>query len=624
MSFLAPWAFLFGLIALPIVALYLLKIKRRKAPVPSVEFWMTVVKETRATSLFRKLKRIFSLLLQILILALLVFALGNPILGSALIKRESVVVILDASASMKTMEGKKTRFELAGEKVRELVRSKGYEDDVMLVLAAGRPEVACPFMGSADAVIEALEKTAPRNCEANLAAAHELACAMLSGKENPLVFVVSDGSSGDVAAMLDKNGYTSYIKVGRVSENVGITAFEARKNRSLMTDYVFTRVRNYSSKKKEIALEIWKDEGGGEELWTAEKIELAPGEEVARTFRPLALEGGARVRMKLITGDPYPLDDEAFTLIRPTRSMKVVLVTTDAEGKFFQAALNAMGALVANESLIVTPGEYENLDAAGRNADVTILNSSPVSVEKVPGDVIAFHTGGAGLPLEKLGEKKNPAVSEWKREHPIMRYITFTRVFLEKAEEVRLLGEAEVLLESDEGPLMLLFEGDRKILYAGFDVMDTDMPFRIAFPSLLRNILHAFEESDYGLLKSSYATGERVIPTRRLENASEVSVARIDSTGEEKDWSVPVSAGTFIFEDTELPGSYRFTIGEKNYFASVNVPPGEGDVAPVEIEREGKTISFSILGRAFWLYFAAAAAIFFMLEWLLFTRRITE
>ena len=78
MNFAAPLAFALGALALPIVVLYILKIKRRRVSVPYLRLWEELLIETRARSLFQRLKRLYSLLLQLFILLSLIFALGQP------------------------------------------------------------------------------------------------------------------------------------------------------------------------------------------------------------------------------------------------------------------------------------------------------------------------------------------------------------------------------------------------------------------------------------------------------------------------------------------------------------------------------------------------------------------
>ena len=84
MSFAAPLALALGALALPVVALYRLKVRRRRVQVPYLRLWEELLVETRARSLFQRLKRLFSLLLQLLILAgivlVIVIALLLPVL----------------------------------------------------------------------------------------------------------------------------------------------------------------------------------------------------------------------------------------------------------------------------------------------------------------------------------------------------------------------------------------------------------------------------------------------------------------------------------------------------------------------------------------------------------------
>jgi hypothetical protein len=622
MIFAAPWAFYFLLMTTAVVALYILKVKRRRENVPSLAFWMRLVRETKTTSLFKKLKRLLSLLLQILILLLLILALANPILSSALIKRESIVVIVDASASMKALEGKHTRFELARKVVADIITAKGYEDDMMIILAAGTPLVVSPFTKSAKKLHEDIKNVAPVNSCASLGAAFELACELLVKKEHPLVYIVSDGSGGEVKGLTERNNFTRYHKIGTSRRNVGIAAFEARKNTGLMSDFLFARVKNYSDKTEAFSVELFVDQ----ELKYAEASKLPAGAELQKTFPPFSLPEGALVQLHLDAEDNFSVDDKAYGIIRPTRKAKVILVTPREEELFFRAALDAMGEAIDEESLVISPGEYAALAPEARRADVTILNSCTVAVEEIPGDIIAVNLKGENLPVKVLGEVKRPVVTDWERDHMVVRYITFSNLYLSRAQKVASRTEAKVLLDGNCGPLILLFEERRKIVYIAFNVMDTDIPFRIAFPALLRNIITYFEEEEHALFRSSYRTGEAIFPARRLPpDIKSVRIVRLSGTEDLKEDEVQVSDGSFLYGKTNEPGYYRISVGDRTYFAGVNLPPSESDITPVETEaQEGQKISASLLGREFWLYFVVAGLLLFLVEWLLFNRRITE
>src|SRR5881392_3347496 len=77
-NFLAPAAFVFAA-ALPVVVLfYLLKRKRVVRLVSSTVLWQKFLAETQASAPFQKLRKNWLLILQLILLALAVLALGRP------------------------------------------------------------------------------------------------------------------------------------------------------------------------------------------------------------------------------------------------------------------------------------------------------------------------------------------------------------------------------------------------------------------------------------------------------------------------------------------------------------------------------------------------------------------
>src|SRR5258706_6278431 len=113
MSFLAPTAFVFG-IALPVVIVfYLLKRKRVMKLVASTLLWQNFHADTQASAPFQKLRHNWLLLLQLLMLALVVFALARPFFTGNAGETRLRAIILDGSASMQATDEKPSRFEKA-------------------------------------------------------------------------------------------------------------------------------------------------------------------------------------------------------------------------------------------------------------------------------------------------------------------------------------------------------------------------------------------------------------------------------------------------------------------------------------------------------------------------------
>src|SRR5438105_8617272 len=130
----AQLAAIFGVIGIAVVGLYILKLRRRTVAVPFSPLWQRILKDKEATSLFSKLRRLLSLLLQLALLALLVIALGDPRAAATLIKGRNLVVLIDSSASMQATDGGagETRLDAARREVKSLIRGMGGSDRMLV------------------------------------------------------------------------------------------------------------------------------------------------------------------------------------------------------------------------------------------------------------------------------------------------------------------------------------------------------------------------------------------------------------------------------------------------------------------------------------------------------------
>jgi hypothetical protein len=115
-----------------VVVFYILKLRRRPVAVPFEKIWERILRDKEATSLFSQLKRLFSLLLQLALLALLLLALGDPRPAANILEGRSIVVLVDASASMKAIDVAPTRIDAAKEEVKRLVRGLSGTDRMLV------------------------------------------------------------------------------------------------------------------------------------------------------------------------------------------------------------------------------------------------------------------------------------------------------------------------------------------------------------------------------------------------------------------------------------------------------------------------------------------------------------
>src|ERR1051326_6294561 len=162
MNFINPLALLWLLLLAPIIIFfYLLKLKRREILVSSIFLWSHLLKDVQANSPFQKLRRNLLLFLQLLAVLLLVLGLSRPLLRVRALGGRSTILILDGSASMKSTDVGRSRFDEARAQALRFVDEMGGGRGGMVTLAHAHPRVLAPFTTNRTEL-----RAAPRRAEA--------------------------------------------------------------------------------------------------------------------------------------------------------------------------------------------------------------------------------------------------------------------------------------------------------------------------------------------------------------------------------------------------------------------------------------------------------------------------
>src|SRR3954453_2439568 len=122
-NFLSPLtALLAAAVAVPaLLVLYFLKLRRREMDVASTFLWKKAIQDLQANAPFQKLRRNLLLFLQLLVLAGIILALGQPHIKGQDVTGTRHVILIDRSGSMASLDeddgrgGKMSRLE-AGKK----------------------------------------------------------------------------------------------------------------------------------------------------------------------------------------------------------------------------------------------------------------------------------------------------------------------------------------------------------------------------------------------------------------------------------------------------------------------------------------------------------------------------
>ena len=137
MPFLAPLA-LAGLVFVPLViAMYLLKLRRDEAVVPSTLLWQRLVADVEANAPWQRLRRSLLLLLQLLLVLLLVVLAARPFIERPAGLAGDLVLVVDTSASMQATDVTPNRLEAAKAAAVDALKDLPAGGKVS-VIAAGR------------------------------------------------------------------------------------------------------------------------------------------------------------------------------------------------------------------------------------------------------------------------------------------------------------------------------------------------------------------------------------------------------------------------------------------------------------------------------------------------------
>jgi hypothetical protein len=608
-----------------VIGLYILKMRRRAVAVPFSKIWQRVLRDQDATSLFSQLKRLYSLLLQLALLALLIFALGDPRMAANIIQGRSVVVLLDASASMQATDQSPSRLDVARGKVRDLVRGLGGSDRLLIAQMDAAITPLSTLTGDLTELEAALDTVKATDARADFPRALRFAADTLRGASSPEIVVVSDGALGEAHDALGDvhlgEVKLSFIGVGDRGRNAAITEFSVRRYPLDRSRYeVMLEVTNTQEEPMEVELSLL----GDGELVDVTRLRLGPKERLPRFYPNLSgasrtLE--ARLQNADGTHDDLPADDHAYALLPERKRVRVQSVT--AGNTYLEAGL------LLDEYLEVTTVSPDKYPAPGR-FDVTIFDSVAPKYVENSGAAFYFNPTSEGSPVKVGAEQKDYGFDGWEKKNPMLRWMVLDAIGIGRGHELTPGEEDKTLAWSlQEGspkkhPIMVGGKRDgHRFVTVGFDPRDSDMVLRIAWPLLLLNVINDFVDEDTRYL-SSFRTGE-VWKIPAPQGVSHVTLEGPDKVARE----VPVHDGRAVVLGQQA-GFYRMKAGSiETSFAANMADTVESTIGPVkELKVDGKAAGevagFTVgVRREVWLYLLLAVVAVSTLEWLTYHRRLT-
>jgi hypothetical protein len=632
---LVQLAAVFGAAGCCVVVLYLLKLRRRAVAVPFALLWERILRDKESTTLFAKLKRVLSLLLQLALLALLVLALGDPRPAESVLRGRTLVVLLDASASMQATDVAPNRMAVAKAEVKRLAAGMGGGDRMLIARMDAFVAPLGPLTGDTAALEREVDGVVANDARADFPRALRFATDTLAGLERAEIVVVSDGALGppvDAAGPVHLGGAKlSYVRVGTRGRNVGITQFSVRRYPLDKSRYeVMLELTNTGPDVEEVELQLLGDGA----LVDVTRLRLKAGERLPRFYSELS---GARrtLEAKIARADgshdDLPIDDHAFALLPERRRARVLVVT---EGNTYLEA-----ALLLDEYLDVTDVAPRGYTAAVANGQWDAVIFDRVTPAEAPrAHAVYLDPRGPGSPVKVEGELKNPGFDRIDRKHAVVRFLALDDVNIASAHRLVAMPGDKVVGAADGGASPLLIAGQRsgyKFVALGFDVRDSDWPLRPAWPLFVLDCINWFADEDTQYL-SSFRTGE----VWRLPVGGNPSLAWVKLPDGTKE-AVAVHEGRAVllgehagfYEVTPAGPTSDATVAAADAapvaFAANLLDASESAITPqdtlvIDGRGAGEVTSYPVgVRRDLWVYLLLAAAGLTALEWGTYHRRVT-
>jgi hypothetical protein len=605
-NFLAPAAAVLALTLPAIVALYFLRIRRPTRIVPALHLWPDQIRDRQANVPWQRLRFSWLLLLQLLAAAVLVAAAVQPVLSAGTSLSRHSVVLLDVSASMQARDVQPSRLDEAKREIGELIDKVGPLDRVTLIAVGSVPHVVTSVIGDRESLRRALSATGASNGSADLSAALTLASGLVRPGDDAHAYLFSDGIVGpirtDSANALPFQ--LDYHRVGISGENVGLTSLVVRTGAQSRAAHL--HVQNFGQQARSFSLE-WRADN---KLVDVRKLTLAGGQ-AEDLVLPVPADATV-VSAHIDTGDIFALDDTVTAVARTPRAFRVLLVTS--ANVFLQQALSLRPDF---ELEVVGPSEYKS----SASYAMTIFDRfSPPTLPTGPFIAIAPPSGSVlagGTPIG-IGRVRASDAGD-----PLLTNVDLQDVHIARSQDLHASKFGRALITSLQTPLVLVRDEPYRQVLFGFDLHDSDLPLRVAFPILMQNLSewilppsvpsHSFHPDEpVTIVPQTAATSVTVVrPDGSRRSLAGGSVATLRDTGLMGLYTVEQVVSGKVEKSWFTVNLFSEQVSQLKPVERLTLPPSNSTVA-THIARRGQL--------EVWPWIALVALVLVVIEWLAFHR----
>jgi hypothetical protein len=475
MNLLAPAALALSAFAVPLIVLYMLRSRRLRVDVPSVLLWQRADQSVTSAVPWKRLEITPLLLVQLVILALLVFALARPFFSQESLLGPHTVLVLDASGSMAAAG----RFDLAVERAVSLSADVSDANLVSVVSAGPTARVVASFLRTPDAVRDALDSVVVTGGPADLDGAVRLGRSLATPDRPTNLVILSDGSSSSLATepVVDAD----HIRFSDTADNISISGFSVEPSAEGVVR-VFVNVTNHTGVAADVQLRLLVNGLPSGSI----DLEVGALSDTARTVPIDAGAGDLVVVERVGEPDGLAMDDMAALVVAGGADRGVAIV---GDGSPFLEVL-----------VEIAPGFIESTPEA---ADVLVVDGGPLPEIDRPAWLIRPETPPPGIEFFEIAT--NLAATFQAPGEPILDSVDLSELVVAEAQVAETFSWLPIVRSGDV-PLVLLGDvAGHRVVYFTFDLARSNLPVRIGFPIMGTRILEWLGGASAGSTETAVA-----------------------------------------------------------------------------------------------------------------------
>ena len=596
-----------------VVALYLFDRSRRRQVVATLRFWAPAEQPVTATRR-RRIQQPWSLLLQLISIALLLAAIAQLRIGSQGAVPFDHILVLDTSAWMGARAARGPRgttlMDEARARARAWIKLLPGDDRVMVLYADALAATALPFETRRDKIEQAIAAARAGSTALNLDEALEFARHTLSlsaRRAGEIVFVGAGRISEQESSGAARARFTNlrWLAVGENPENVGLRKIGLRQSAGKPGFWeIYVSVRNYGTRPQSPPLTL---QFGGAPAGSAQ-LRLAPGAQQEATFEYRTHAAGL-LEARLLVRDAFPGDDRAVLELPELKTLRVAVYTADPDA--LRPVVEADPRVAA---AFAAPAQYNPKP----DADLVILDRfRPPSRPVIDSIWIDPPSGGSPVPIKS--QVRGARFTRWQTGHPLGAGLRTRDLIIDSVSVFEAAPDDIRIAEVEAGPVVVARPSKPKVVVLGFQPTRGAMRFELATPLLFANTLRWMAPNVFRRWEVNVGSvGTVDVPLDPEARPQDVAVKHEDGRPLPftlRDRSVHFFSG--------VPGTVRVASADRELVYSLTLPEmAEAKWDPPAGVKKGLPAAGESSASAFdaWQILAFLGGVGLLTEWFLFGR----